>query len=1361
MLISDTRRIDMRPIARQVLDDGIICHYGGDTSSPGNIEAGGISSEECSRSYLGRSGHGVITSYNYPFDYLHNLTCTYTIHVTSDPNTSNVICFTFHRFSLESSTPFCSFDYLKLEYPNLKYCAHGLWMYGVQTTSSGSNVWSKDFCWPVKNKKTFDLTFSSDNNINGAGFYAEFFIYPGVDSEKILPPGNLGQAPCSVDEWTCFNRRCIDKSHLCDGTDDCGDRSDESYTHARCGEQNVLACDFTSGTVSDGYCGFTHEGWYRTNEQHSPYGPSGDHTNGTSGYYVYSDVNQSSAFLLSPELSLPRNKTYCLSFWYYIYGRPAAAILRVYITRDQAYSKPEWSRSSVPENVWAKGEIAIHSKADIQVIFAAELDNSFSGVALDDMSILPGQCLDDDRSCNFESGTCNWNITTDIRHNSGYLHADLRWTLHSRQLGPTGPAWDHSSKDGGGYYLYLNNTSPPHRDNIALLVSLPISSLPGKYRCLHFWYHMSGQDRDCCHLQVRVYQVDNSLTGAVWNKMGDVRSAWKEAFINLNIGDPFQLVIQGAISTDDRSQIAIDQILLSDGLCSGTGGGACEAGQYLCGDGQCINGSRKCNGIQDCIDNSDEDWRAACPTPSPTTTSTPAPTKPACPHGEYQCQDGACIADDRVCDHYQDCSDGSDETDAAGCPTVLRPCRSGRFLCQNGRCIPGKKQCDHADNCGDNSDELNCTVLTTVAVFPVCGATEFMCREDHMCIPQSMTCDDNVDCSDSSDESEEFANCGGGDVLSSTTIKLGTGAIAGLVVGSLVCVGLIVISAFLGRKRRKPRPRHHRRPQRSQEISTITDSSTIERHMSMLESLRSPMRMTGLPPYSGQNMENMGYTSDGTATLRQNGPAAVVFPPEEPPPPYDSVIKENTEDATHREINNPNTPESGAGPSASGAHTPEDDSYGFRSRSRPGSSRSSHRRSQERLSARANQNRRREEHSVPVTGPSTPGHSSSNPSDESDSQNIYEELSVPTLRPNQLRQEPSSSSTLQPTAQVSVPLTAPGCYSYKGPPCTKAVTATIHQPPVKTIPHQRIRLGTQALHSRPPASTYRPRNYYSDQGNTVLDATPRVSRAGYEPLDPPGPYHISPHQYTSPTHPGGHSHAHHPVTLPESTNSDGTRHGINPAINTVGRHSQKYQRHPDSEQPTHRLYGSSRNPPRNYGTTSPGRLPYQLQTECQPTVQSPTTVGVHTVPHLAPNSPPMTSNSALSPRAMPSPKIHRGHGSHSVDKSVIEPDSYLYRPRVSNQNHAPGAAGGSYGSHPSSAGSANHSRDWNNSSFASTGSQEQLLGSPPAGGAAPYPHHPRADSNISSDIDSTSPLVASRDEGARDRDLEILTPTAV
>ena len=44
-----------------------------------------------------------------------------------------------------------------------------------------------------------------------------------------------------------------------------------------------------------------------------------------------------------------------------------------------------------------------------------------------------------------------------------------------------------------------------------------------------------------------------------------------EVFYTLYLFVLNQLVIQGAISTDDRSQIAIDQILLSDGLCSGTG----------------------------------------------------------------------------------------------------------------------------------------------------------------------------------------------------------------------------------------------------------------------------------------------------------------------------------------------------------------------------------------------------------------------------------------------------------------------------------------------------------------------------------------------------------------------------------------------------------------------------------------------------------------------------------------------------------------------------------------------------------------------------------------------------------------------
>ena len=85
------------------------------------------------------------------------------------------------------------------------------------------------------------------------------------------------------------------------------------------------------------------------------------------GFYVYTDVNESSSFLLSPELSLRRNQTFCLTFWYYVYGRPAAAILRVYVSRDQAYSRPEWSRRQSQENEWLKGEVVVNTNHPLQV----------------------------------------------------------------------------------------------------------------------------------------------------------------------------------------------------------------------------------------------------------------------------------------------------------------------------------------------------------------------------------------------------------------------------------------------------------------------------------------------------------------------------------------------------------------------------------------------------------------------------------------------------------------------------------------------------------------------------------------------------------------------------------------------------------------------------------------------------------------------------------------------------------------------------------------------------------------------------------------------------------------------------------
>nr|XP_020455605.1 transmembrane protease serine 7 isoform X2 [Monopterus albus] len=110
----------------------------------------------------------------------------------------------------------------------------------------------------------------------------------------------------------------------------------------------------------------------------------------------------------------------------------------------------------------------------------------------------------------------------------------------------------------------------------------------------------------------------------------------------------------------------------------------CPDSHFLCSTGLCVEKSRRCDGLDDCQDESDELF---CSMPT------------------MNCGGNRPVHPLFVCNGERDCTDGTDESNC----TQETICSAIRYQCSSGSCILKKNaKCDGVHDCKDNSDEVNC-----------------------------------------------------------------------------------------------------------------------------------------------------------------------------------------------------------------------------------------------------------------------------------------------------------------------------------------------------------------------------------------------------------------------------------------------------------------------------------------------------------------------------------------------------------------------------------------------------------------------------------------------------------------------------
>ncbi|XP_056394154.1 apical endosomal glycoprotein isoform X2 [Hyla sarda] len=393
-----------------------------------------------------------------------------------------------------------------------------------ESTQNSAMSWRRVVLFTGRITGEFQIIVTASRDALSQGDFA-------VDDLEFRHCGLQGlQAQCGIDQTRCVRGSCVDQDAVCDGSDDCGDGSDEV------GCDMSQSCDFEREQCAWNYT------WEKVNGYDSR--PERDHTeNSRSGYFLRLPQN-GTQYLTSPMLKTNDTLSCHLVLYYYMDGSSTASLSVGYraAQKDQVVLKLQGQRGPL----WIRERVSFsHSASSFQIFLEGSNGGVEGIVAVDDLILSPG--------CEVQSGSSGWSISSpqqdDVMRKSereACQDAPELYDFESSNEGWTDISIGASKWGQSTQASYLTVLKAEGNVKTEAHTRSPLLCPTGPSCVLKMTYYLHTGPAGFLSLYVWDPQLDTH--SHVWQSRGERNDTWKSVLITLGERpQDFQLVLAGAV----------------------------------------------------------------------------------------------------------------------------------------------------------------------------------------------------------------------------------------------------------------------------------------------------------------------------------------------------------------------------------------------------------------------------------------------------------------------------------------------------------------------------------------------------------------------------------------------------------------------------------------------------------------------------------------------------------------------------------------------------------------------------------------------------------------------------------------------